>query len=184
MPNVADRYRKVAAGFTERVAKVPDDRWTNPSPCEDWTARDVVQHMVDASGLFLGFVGVSAGDGPSVADDPLAAWERARDAVQSALDDPAIAATEYDGFGGRSTFEAGINRFLLPDVLVHTWDLARATGLDETLDAEEVETMNAAVATIEDDSFMRQPGVFGPRIDVPDDADAQTQYLAFTGRRA
>jgi uncharacterized protein (TIGR03086 family) len=183
MSRVADRFRKLAAGFTRRVEDVPADRWSNPSPCEAWTARDVVQHMVDASGIFLGFVGREVPRDPSVDDDPAAAWRNARDAVQAALDDPAVAATEYEGFAGRSTFEAGIDRFLAGDVLVHTWDLARATGLDERLDADEVHAMLEATDAIDDDSFLRQPGVFGPKLDAPEGADEQTRYLAFTGRR-
>jgi uncharacterized protein (TIGR03086 family) len=184
MSEIADRFRKLAAGFTQRVEQVPPDRWSNPSPCEDWTARDVVAHLVDASGIFLGFVDREVPRNPSVDDDPAAAWRNARDAVQAALDDPAVAATEYEGFAGRSTFAGGIERFLAPDVLVHTWDLARATGLDERLDPDEVHAMCLATAAIDDDSFMRQPGVFGPKVDVPADADEQTRYLAFTGRRA
>ena len=67
---IAERYRRVAAGFTERVEAVPADRWTSASPCEGWDARAVVRHVVDAHGLFEGMVGRSLGDIPSVDDDP------------------------------------------------------------------------------------------------------------------
>jgi uncharacterized protein (TIGR03086 family) len=184
MASVGERFRHVAAVFTDRVGQVPPEKWGNPSPCSDWTALDVVRHLADACALFLGFIDRKVPSGPSIDDDPLAAWGLARDAVQGALDDPAAANTEYDGFSGRSTFEAGINRFLLPDVLVHTWDLARATGLDEALDPTEVHALYESTLTIEDDSFMRQSGIFGPKVDVPSSADEQTKYLAFTGRRA
>ena len=134
MTETSDRYRSNAAGFTARVEAVPDDRWENPSPCEDWTARDVVRHCIDVSGMFLGFVDHKLPPAPSVDDDPAAAWASARDAVQGALDDPAIATAEYEGMMGTSTFEKGIERFVAPDVLLHTWDLARAAGLDDDLD--------------------------------------------------
>jgi uncharacterized protein (TIGR03086 family) len=184
MSDTADRFRRLAAGFTERVEQVPADRWSQPSPCEGWTALDVVDHLVGACGIFLGFVGKQVPAEPKAADDPLGAWTNARDTVQAALDDPVVAATEFDGFAGRSTFEAGVARFLCGDVLVHTWDLARATGLDERLDPDEVHALYEATRAIEDDSFLRQGGVFGPKVDVPVDADEQTKYLAFTGRRA
>ena len=50
---VADRYRRLSDGF----AAVPEDRWSSPSSCEGWTARDVVEHVGNVQGLFLGFLG-------------------------------------------------------------------------------------------------------------------------------
>jgi uncharacterized protein (TIGR03086 family) len=70
--------------------------------------------------------------------------------------------------------------FVLGDVLVHTWDLARATGLDETLDADEVHGMLVGMEPL--DEMLRQSGQYGPRVDVPADADEQTRLIAFTGR--
>jgi uncharacterized protein (TIGR03086 family) len=66
------------------------------------------------------------------------------------------------------------------DILVHTWDLARATGLDETLDPDEVHGLLAGMEPM--DAVLRQSGHFGPRVDVPADADEQTRLIAFTGR--
>jgi uncharacterized protein (TIGR03086 family) len=68
----------------------------------------------------------------------------------------------------------------LMDLLVHAWDLARATGQDETLDPAEV---SAFLAGLEPwDAALRASGHYGPRVPVPDDADEQTRLLAFTGR--
>jgi len=178
----ADRYRQLTAGFTARVESVPDDRWASQSPCEKWTARDVVRHMVTTSGFFFGLVGRSMPAGPSVDDDPGAAWAAARDAVQAGLEDPEMASLEFDGFAGPQTFEQAINRFVCADVLVHTWDLARAAGLDERLDAGAVHEIFEAMKPMEE--MMRSSGEFGERVDVPDDADEQTRLLAFLGRRA
>ena len=125
--------------MTDTIAGVPDDGWAAPTPCEDWTARDLVGHLVDTSGMFLGFIGQEAPAGPSVDDDPLGAFTAARDAVQSALDDPATAAQEYDGMFGRTTFAESVDGFLSADLVIHRWDLARATGQDETLPADEVQ---------------------------------------------
>jgi uncharacterized protein (TIGR03086 family) len=182
--SVAERYRTVTAGFTQRAEQVPADRWESPSPCAGWTARDVVRHCVDVSAMFLGMVGEQVPPGPSVDDEPAAAWRNASDAVQRALDDPAVATKEYDGIAGRMTFEQGISTFIVGDVLVHTWDLARAAGLDERLDAAEVHRMWESTQALPDDSFLRTPTIFGAKVDAPGDADEQTKYLAFTGRRA
>ena len=45
MSEISDRYRNVAAQFTERVKEVPDGAWADPAPCEGWDARDVVRHL-------------------------------------------------------------------------------------------------------------------------------------------
>jgi uncharacterized protein (TIGR03086 family) len=181
MANTAERYRANTAEFSKRVEAVPADRWENQSPCADWTARDVVSHMVDASGMFLGFIDRKLPPAPSVQEDPVAAWASARDAVQACLDDPATAQQEFDGMLGRSTFEAAAARFLVPDALVHTWDLARATGLDENIDEQEAAAALETYKGLGD--AVRSPRVFGPEIPAPPNADAQIRLLTFAGRQ-
>jgi uncharacterized protein (TIGR03086 family) len=67
------------------------------------------------------------------------------------------------------------------DEFQHTWDLARATGLDETLDPDEVHRLYESMEPV--DELLRNSGHFGPRVAVPDDADEQTKLIAFTGRQ-
>jgi uncharacterized protein (TIGR03086 family) len=182
MSETSDRYRKLSDAFAAKVAAVPADKWDAQTPCPEWKARDLVQHMVDTQGMFLGFIDQKLGDVPSVEDDPGAAWDAARAVVQRHLEDPASAQQEFDGYTGKSTFEAGVDRFLNFDLVVHGWDLARATGLDETMDPAEVPRVQAAA-----DAFgeaMRGPKAFGPAIDPPPGADAQAKLLAFLGRKA
>ncbi len=181
MTAVADRYRTLAASMEERIRAVPDDAWSNPSPCEGWTARDVVRHLVETPPMFFGFVEVPAPEVPSVDEDPVGAFTTMRDAVQVALEDPAVADKEFDGFMGRSTFAQGVDRFLCADLVVHAWDLARATGQDEQLPPDEVHDVFEALKPM--DEAMRGPGAFGPKVEPPPDADEQTRFLSFLGRR-
>ena len=124
MSEISEQYQRLSDEFANKIAKVPDDKWSAPSPCPDWTTRDVVQHVVDTQGMFLGFVGKELGSIPSVDDDPAAAWDAARAQTQRALDDPAVAGTEFDGFFGRSRYDEAVNRFLCFDLVVHAWDLS------------------------------------------------------------
>lgn len=182
MSEISERYRKVAAAFTERVRAVPQAAWDNPAPCEGWVARDVVRHLVEwMPGLFLGRAGMEVPDGPSADEDPESAWVVASGAIQAALDNPALATREFESQAGRHTVERAVDMLGTPDVLVHTWDLARATGLDETLDPEEVHRLFVGLEPY--DELLRTSGHYGPRIAVPDDADEQTKLIAFTGRR-
>ena len=182
MSATADRYRRLSDDFAATLAAVPDDRWSDPSPCPDWQARDVVRHVVGTSGMFLGFVGQDLGDGPSVDEDPAAAWDHARGRIQAELDDPERAAVEFEGFAGKSTLEAAVDRFLCTDLVVHRWDLARATGQELRIDPTEMATVRESMAPMAD--RMRGPGAFGPELEPPRDADEQTAFLAFFGREA
>ena len=184
--SVSDRFRRRAEGFTSVVAAVPDDRWTSLSPCEEWNAQQIVGHIVDTQYTFAGFIGLEAGRGPLVDDDPMAAWEVARNVTQSALNDPELATRQFDGFAGRSTYAAAVNRFLMIDLVIHRWDLATAAGLDATLPAIDVAEVDISAREMADlvGDGMRTSGAFGPALDAPDGADAQTCLLAFLGRRA
>jgi uncharacterized protein (TIGR03086 family) len=181
MSDVADRYRRVAAGFTERVREVPDDAWERPAPCEGWVARDVVRHLVEWVPAFFRDAAGPVFPSGSVDDTPLAAWTALNDAIQAVLDDP-VASRERIAHprAGEHRVDEAIATFVLGDVLVHTWDLARAAGLDETLDAAEVRRLLDGMEPVDD--LLRSSGQYGPRVDVPDDADEQTRLIAFTGR--
>jgi uncharacterized protein (TIGR03086 family) len=181
MTEISDRYRTVAAAFTERAAAVPEGAWDRPTPCEGWVARDIVQHLADSARSFLGRVDIELPAELSVQDDPLRAWLAVRDGVQAVLDDPAKASRTYESPMGTSTLEQGIGMFGVGDVLVHTWDLARAVGLDERLDPDEVHRLFEVMEP--NDAMMRQGTAFGERVPVDPDADEQTRLLAFTGRK-
>ena len=177
----AQRYRKVAGQFTQRVQAVPADAWNNPCPCEGWVARDIVGHLVGWMPGFFSRWGVELSPAVTVDEDPVAAWRSTNDAIQAALDDPEIAAREADSPMGRQSLDQIVGMIVVGDVLIHTWDLARATGQDETLDADEVARMSGIMRM--SDEMLRSGGQFGPRVEVPDDADPQTQLIAFSGRR-
>ncbi|HUR73515.1 MAG TPA: TIGR03086 family metal-binding protein [Sporichthya sp.] len=180
MSETADRYARVAADFTERVTAVPPAAWDNPAPCEKWVARDVVQHVVEVAGQFLGDSGADLPAPPSVQDDPLGAWTTARDAIEAGLRDPDVAGAIKESPMGAMTFEQMVGFFGIADLLIHTWDLARATGLDETLNPAEVHRLFEAMQPM--DEMMRKGDAFGPKVEVAADADEQTRLIAFTGR--
>jgi uncharacterized protein (TIGR03086 family) len=180
MTEISDRYRRVAEGFTDRATAVPADAWDQPSPCEEWVARDVVAHLAESTSGFLGRVGVEVTPGPSAEEDPVGAWFATRDTMQAALDDPSVAEREYDSPMGRTTLERTVGMFGVGDVLVHTWDLARAVGLDDRLDPDEVHRLYSVMEP--NDEMMRQGTAFGPKVAAPADADEQTRLIAFSGR--
>ncbi|MBJ8340608.1 TIGR03086 family protein [Antrihabitans sp. YC3-6] len=178
--NPAEEHRAIAATFTDRVEGVTN--WDAPAPPEGWRARDVVRHLVEWFPAFLrGGAGIELASGPSVDDDPVEAWRVHSAAVQGVLDDPATAAKSLRNPNtGDLPVPQAISMFYTADVFMHTWDLARATGQDETLDPQRCATMLAGMEPM--DEMLRTSGHYGPRVQVPDDADAQVKLLAFIGR--
>jgi uncharacterized protein (TIGR03086 family) len=178
----AERFRAAAAAFTQRVDGVPAGGWEAPAPCAGWVARDVVRHLVEWMPAFL----ESAG-GPSLevtADvdaDPAAAWTQLRDSIQALLDDRAVAgSTLSHPRAGTHQLDAAIDTFFTSDVLMHTWDLARATGQPEQLDEAMAAELLAGMEPI--DEALRQSGQYGPRVEPPPGADVTTRLMAFVGR--
>ena len=183
MSEIAERYRRVAGRFTARVSEVPDGAWDNPAPCAGWVARDVVRHLVDWFPAFLVAAdGPALPAGPSVDENPAGAWAALDGGVQALLDDPVASATTiHHPRAGTHRLDDAIGSFFLGDVVVHTWDLARATGLDETLDPEMVHDMLVNMEPLDD--MLRASGQYGPKVAVAADADEQTKLIAFTGRQ-
>ncbi|ADB32230.1 hypothetical protein Kfla_3167 [Kribbella flavida DSM 17836] len=194
MSAAADRFDRVAQGFLARIEAVPADRWNNPTPCPNWTARQVVAHVINEQRRMLATVrrtdpedlyGVPVapmGVVPEPAHDAdlPAAWREIGSALTEAIDDPACTPVALPTPAGPMPFEQ-VAETLPEDVLIHTWDLARSTGGDERLDEEAVRHVLARLEPL--DEVLRQPWAFGPKVTPPAGADLQTELLCFVGRR-
>jgi uncharacterized protein (TIGR03086 family) len=181
MSSYVHRYARVADGFGQRVREVPPGAWDRPTPCAGWVARDVVGHLVGwVPGFLSSFAGLDVPAVPAGEVDPVAAWLALDEQLRRWLADPAVAERRCDGPGGTTTVGAAIDQLVTNDVLVHTWDLARATGLDDRLDPDEVDGMVEAMEPF--DQQLRASGHYGPRVAVHPTASAQDRLLAFLGR--
>jgi uncharacterized protein (TIGR03086 family) len=182
MTQVQDNYRVVSSGFDAAVEAVGPDDWEAQTPCEKWTARDVVAHVVEGHRSIIDRVRGGTSDPLSAGEDPKRAWEDVSRAIDEITGDPEAAAKELDGPTGNMSAGEVIGKFVTMDLLVHTWDLARTVGADERLDEGSVRRAYEAMKPM--DAMIRQPNVFGPKLDPPIDADLQTEFLYFLGRRA
>ena len=134
---------------------------------------------------FPGFLSAGAAielpSGPSVDDDPVAAWQIHCAAVQAVLDDPATADRVLaDPHIGALALDRAIDQFYTPDVFMHTWDLARATGQDDRLDPGFCAHLLAGMEQMEQATPVLRP--FRGGVEVPHDAGPQTRLLGFIGR--
>lgn len=176
---IVDRYTSLANQFGARVEATPGGAWSAPSPCENWTAKDIVAHVV---GTQINVVRAVTGDEVAVDVDagPKEAWRTSFAAMKAALGQPGALEKMVAGPVGDMPVAQMVGRFLSNDVLVHTWDLARAVGGDEQLDADAVSHAFKGLQPM--DAMIRQPGVFGPKVEPAPDADEQEQFLNFLGR--
>ena len=185
LPALHDR----ALASTRRyVAGVAADQWDLPTPCEGWTVRELVNHVVSgnywagelARGRTIAEVGDRLDD-DVLGEDPLAAYDDSARDASSAFREPGAmerpCAVSYGPVPGE--VYAG-HRFI--DVLVHGWDVAKATGQDTTLDPELVEACWAVVEPQR--NLLVGSGAFGTARDAPPGADRQTALLALLGRTA
>ena len=171
-------WRKDAGPFSALVSRTSD--WGAQTPCEGWTARDLVEHVVSTERDFLEQHGL-AGAAADTAD-PGKLWLEHERRVAELLADPAVADREFAGYFGPSTIGETLAGFYGGDLIVHRWDLAASQGLDAELSEEDLAAVDAAMDGFGEQAYA--PGLFAPPVPVPDDAEPIRRVLARTGRRA
>ncbi len=176
----AERHRAIAGRFSALTHAVSD--WDAPSPVPEWRARDVVGHLVDwIDGFLASSSEVRLPATPSWVDDPVGAWAARAAGVQALLDDESTARLRFHNpHIGELAVPDAVDRFYTVDVFMHSWDLARASGQDDTLDPELATEMLAGMLPI--DALLRASGQYGPAVPVSDDASAGDRLMAFVGR--
>ena len=187
MTDIAAHHRQALDAARAVVAGIGADQGTEPTPCEGWDVRTLLNHVVSgnlwvaelARGRTIADVG-SELDGDQLGANPLKAYDESAEVAASAFEAPgaldAPCAVSYGPVPG--AVYAG-HRFI--DVLIHGWDLAAATGQDRRLDPGLVEACWNVIEPQLD--MLRASGMFGTDLPVPADADAQTRLLAVLGRR-
>jgi uncharacterized protein (TIGR03086 family) len=177
-------YHRSVECWADRVNAVGPGQWDDPTPCRDWTVRDLVNHVVGedrwtvplVDGRTIADVGTTL-DGDLLGDDP----------VGSALDAARLATTrvaEKLPDGGQvhlSYGDAPIGDYvheLAADHLLHSWDLAVATGGNARLDPQVTAELAEWFAGKE--ALYREFGVIGPR--AISHGGVQSDLLAAAGR--
>ncbi|MGW0533178.1 TIGR03086 family metal-binding protein [Streptomyces sp. NPDC003032] len=187
-PSVLDRHGQALDLFTDRVHAVRADQWGAPTPCTDWTVRDLVNHLTSEQlwvpplvrdGATVEAVGDTF-DGDLLGPDPAASWDTAATASRAAFHEPgALDRTVHLTSGETSAaFYCGQ---MTTDLVVHAWDLSRAIGADETLPDDLVDFAVREISPYA--AELAKSGLFDPPVEPPPGADAQTRLLSLVGRR-
>ena len=161
------------------IGGVSEDQYGATTPCQQWTVRDLLQHMIGVVAGLGAAVAGSAREPFELAADPAGQFDLAATAALAAWRAPGVLDQVIDAGPGPMPGRvlAGIN---LLDTATHTWDLAMATGQPAALpDGVAIAALEASVATISPEI---RKGRFGPEVAVPADADPTDRLVAFLGR--
>jgi uncharacterized protein (TIGR03086 family) len=184
--DVAELHAECVAVFVERVRLVRDGQWTLPTPCTEWTVRELVNHMVAEElwtpPMMAGERIEDVGDrftGDILGADPVATTERAAPAAVAAAIEPVRAGrTVHLSFGDTPAGEYAMQ--LAADHLIHAWDLSAAIGADRALPSELVEKIAGWFA--EREAWYRQARIIDERPVADDRGDRQRGLLIAFGR--
>lgn len=167
MNGVVEQHYQACTGFTEVVASV-GRRWTAPSPCTEWDARGVVEHVIGFHDVLLLRPLDAKPQRPK--DDPVQRWAVTLQALFDVLSRPGVLNPD----------RASLLGVLTTDVLVHTWDLARAIGVNVDLDPDLCKVgYERTTANVD---RLASSGMFRPPATVAASASVQDKLLAMLGR--
>jgi uncharacterized protein (TIGR03086 family) len=188
-----DRAR---AEVERRLDAVGPDQWSLPTPCTDWTVRDVARHLVVGNKMAALLV-TGAGRDETLAQ--LRAWHAADGALEPAALVEAFRTTadaQAEALRRPGVLELTVHhpvgdipgaqllRFRVGDMTLHSWDMARAIGADEQLDPELADHVYTSMAPMA--SFIGTTGMFGsgPSGEVDEGAPVQLRLLDLSGRHS
>ncbi len=182
---VPEVFVRALDGFEAVLAAVPEDRWLSPSPCEGWAAVDVAGHVI--AGLLV--VELRAAGRPLPQDDPdwrevagadpVASWRAVRARMAAELTPEALDRPVSLAFGDAMPLREWLVG-CLPELLVHTWDLARATGQAVEFDADLVRPALRTAERLVPRG--REAGIVGPEVGVAAGDGDGARLLGLFGR--
>jgi uncharacterized protein (TIGR03086 family) len=182
-----DAHQRAMALFDRAVHQIHDDQWDGPTPCTEWSARAVVNHLVCEQfwvpHLMRGETIAQVGDryqGDVLGAEPVATWEQAASHARAALKAPGVLErTVHLSYGD----DSAVNYLwqLTGDLAVHAWDLATAIGTDPEIDDELATDLYAWSEPFMDQ--WRGLGLFAAPVAVPPDAGPTDRLVALYGRR-
>ena len=178
--NPIEMYRAATRQAIQVAEGIRPDQLTSPTPCTEWTVQDLLDHIVGGTGYLAAALGAEPTEPPTgataadLAAGVAACLERLADPAALEHRSPSPLGFEWSGLEAT----AGTSM----DVLVHTWDLASATGQDTALDSAVVDACVAMFLPAMPEGG-RAAGIIGPAIEVADDASPQDRLLGSLGRQ-
>ena len=170
--------------FDAVVQRADASSWSNATPCEGWSASDLLQHQC---AVLNGVAAVAATGAmakptpPEDMSDPAAVWTETRDNLLATLDQQCVLQQEGPFWFNAATVDDMIG-VVMWDVVTHTWDLAQGIGAAHGLEDSLVQASHDVVAPMSD--MLVETSRTGPVLEAAADASILDRYLALVGRQA
>jgi uncharacterized protein (TIGR03086 family) len=180
---LVEQLGRASGAVASLISNIRADQWSAPTPCTDWTVRQVVNHLIGMNRVFAALL---AGQPPPprpsadhIEDDPAGAFRDSAAVLQAEFGRPGVLERAYQGPLGTATGAERL-KIRLYDLLAHGWDLAQATeqppGLPDDLAAQSLAFARTQLTE------QARPGRFGPAQIVAEQAPAIERLVAFLGR--
>lgn len=172
MDDAVDRWHQTAEAFTLRFDAIGIAQWEGSTPCSEWSVRDLVDHAIATQARFGTMLGVESAP---------AGWSGLRTAMSAVLAEPSALSGTVTVPGLGELSKEQILDICTNDLLIHTWDLARAIGAEESLPVGPVAACLTWLQQLPVE-VLRSPGHFAEAVPLPATDDVQARMLAFAGR--
>jgi uncharacterized protein (TIGR03086 family) len=180
---LVEQLGRASGAVAGLISNIRADQWSAPTPCTDWTVRQLVNHLIGMNRVFAALL---AGQPPPprpsadhIEDDPVGAYRDSAAELQDAFGRPGVLERAYPGPLGTATGAERL-KIRLYDLLAHGWDLAQATEQPADL-PDDLAAQSLAFARTQLNGQAR-PGRFGPAQSVAEQAPAIERLAAFLGR--
>jgi uncharacterized protein (TIGR03086 family) len=179
---IFDDLARASAAVGDVIDKMAADQWTAPTPCTDWSVRDVVNHLVGMNLVMVALLEESPMPERAVdrlGADPAGAYRQSAASLQAVAARPGILERSQATPIGVATGAERL-QWRIVDLLAHGWDLVQATGAP----AELPDDLAEQALTFARAELPGQPraGRFADPQPIRDDAPAIDRLAAFTGR--
>ncbi|WP_040283294.1 maleylpyruvate isomerase N-terminal domain-containing protein [Tessaracoccus massiliensis] len=174
---IAEQHSALASKLDGIATNVTD--WDAPTPVKEWRARDILEHLITWLPGMLGAAGVALPT-VEVGDDVLAAWREHTANVQALVDDDEQLERTIDVGSGEQTLGAVLEQYYLPDLFMHRWDLAKASGQDPDLEPEMVRGTVTDMTPMAE--TLKESGEFGTPVVLDESHSDEERMVALIGR--
>ncbi|MDQ4025348.1 MAG: TIGR03086 family metal-binding protein [Actinomycetota bacterium] len=181
-----EMLERAAQATGKIVAGISPEQMDAPTPCTEWSVRDLLNHLIASYETIGGTMGAGIANAASTdftATDHVAAYQGAAAKAIKALAAPGALERKFEMPWGETPGNVLLG-LTIADTVVHGWDLAKGTGQDATVDSELAEAVYRTTSSMmEPQGSFPRGSAFADPVEVPDEAPIGDKMLAYLGRR-